>query len=311
MLNNPVWVDGQIVPGDQATVHIMTPSLHYGWGAYEGIRFHAAHQGGERDKSVFRARDHLARFRKSNHALGIELPFPDEELLAGIRALVGAADFYSGYLRPVSFLRPGVMSIFAQLGEPSVAIGCWEWLDYLKDNDHGLRVRTSSWVRSNPAAVPTAAKTTGGYLNPALARFSAVGTGEHETVLLNDRGRVAEAAAANVFLVVDGTVVTPPVSEGILPGITRDTVITLAGLEGMPVHQRPVEPAELWTADELFLTGTAMGVNGVVRLDGRLISSGAIGPVTTLLTNAYWHAVTGAKYIERNWTEHVETTADR
>lgn len=304
MLDQPVWIDGRIVPGGEAVVHVMTPSLHYGWGAYDGIRFHAA-QHTEYGSSVFRAADHVVRFRRSNRALGIDIGFSDAELLDAIRELVGRAPYRSGYLRPVSYLRPGKMSIFSQLSQPSVAIGCWEWPDYLTDTERGLRVRTSSVVRSNPAQVPTSAKTTGGYLNPALARFAAVGGDEHETILLNDRGRVAEAAAANVFLVTGGSVITPPVSEGILPGITRDTLIILARALGLVVTERPVDPGELWTADELFLTGTAMGINGVVRLDGRPIGDGTTGAVTGLLATAYRDAVTGAKYTEYSWTEPV------
>lgn len=303
MLDNPVWMDGRVVAGDEATVHLMTPSLHYGWGAYEGIRFHAAHDGG--GVSVFRACDHLARFRRSNRALGMDLPFDADELLAGITALVSRAGYRSGYLRPLSYLRPGKMSIFAQLSEVGVAIGCWEWPDYLVGTERGLRVRTSSVVRSNPAQLPTTAKTTGGYLNPALARAGAVHTGDHETIMLNDRGRVAEAAAANVFVVASGVLVTPPVEEGILPGITRDTVITLARADGIDVVERPVLPAELWTADELLLTGTAMGVNGVTTLDGRPVADGSVGPVTHALTKAYQDTVTGAGNPVPGWIHRV------
>lgn len=302
MLTNPVWLDGEVVPGERATVHIMTPSLHYGWGAYEGIRFHRGHHGG---KSIFRAADHLARFRRSNQVLGIESPFSGEELHDAIRELVAQAEFESGYIRPISYLRPGVMSIFAQLGQVSVAIGCWAWPNYLADAEQGIKVRTSSWVRNNPAQIPTSAKTTGGYLNPALARAAAVHSGDHETIMLNDRGRVAEAAAANVFVVRDGRIATPSADEGILPGITRDTIITLAELEGYEVERRPVLPAELSTADELFLTGTAMGVNGVLTLDGRPIGTGATGPITAALARAYQAAASGEKYHQFDWTDAV------
>lgn len=296
-----VWVDGRIVSGADATVHVMTPSLHYGWGAYEGIRFYPADAPGLSGPLGFRLVEHLRRLIASARALGMHVPYGEQELVEACAELVLRSGLSAGYLRPLVMLRPGAMSVAAQLDQVQVVIGCWRWSGYLPDADRGIRVRTSGWVRTGPAQIPPSVKSTGGYLNPSLARLEAVRGGDHEAILLNSAGRVAEASAANVFVVRDGVLVTPPIEEGILPGITRDSLLHLAADLGIPTQQRPLAPAELRTADEVLLAGTAMEVVAVTTVDGMPVGEGRPGPVYARLRAAFDDAVAGRLPGRRDW----------
>ncbi|WP_326952349.1 branched-chain amino acid transaminase [Amycolatopsis sp. NBC_01286] len=295
--DGPVWLDGRLVDSGDAVVHLMNPSTHYGWGAYEGIRFYPGRSG----PLVFRLREHVNRLFTSAQALGMRIPFTGREIVAACAELVERSGLSSGYLRPLVFLRPGVMSVAAQLDQVQVAIGCWEWAGYLPEAGGGIRVRVSGWVRSGPAQLPPSVKSTGGYLNPSLARLEAVRGGDHEAILLNQAGRVAEASAANVFAVVDGTLVTPPAEEGILPGITRDAVLTLADDLGIPTRERPLARIELRTAAEVLLAGTAMEVVAVTRLDGMPVGDERPGPVFGALRSAFDRAISGRLPAHRDW----------
>jgi branched-chain amino acid aminotransferase len=297
-----VWVDGRIVPGPEATTQLMTPSLHYGWGAYEGIRFYASRDPARPGPLCFRLDEHLARLENSARALGMRLPHERAGLVRACAELVLRSGLREGYLRPLVLLAPGAMSVAAQLDRVQVVIGCWAWSGYLPDADAGIRVRTSGWVRSGPAQLPPTVKSTGGYLNPSLARLEAVRSGDHEAILLNQAGRVAEACAANVFAVLDGVLVTPPVEEGILPGITRDAVLTMADDLGIPTLRRPLAPAELRIAAEVILAGTAMEVVAVTTLDGMPIGDGRAGAVFTSLRAAFDDAVAGVLPRHGDWT---------
>jgi branched-chain amino acid aminotransferase len=268
----PVWIDGEVVDGSRALVHVLTPSLHYGWGAYEGVRFYDTGEG----PAAFRLTAHLRRLRRSARALGLSLPYTDVELVSACADVVRASGLSAGYLRPLVFLGPGVMSVAGSLDRPRVAIGCWPWDAYLPPS--GVRVRTSGWVRSGPHMLPPDVKSTGGYLNASLARLDAVRSGAHEAIMLNAAGRVAEASAANVFVAVDGTLATPPLSEGILPGITRECVLDIAESLDIPVVQRPIAPSELRTADEVILAGTAVELVSVSELDGVTLPGGPLHP---------------------------------
>lgn len=304
----PVWLDGRIVGPAQATAPLMSPSLNYGWGAYEGIRFYPSADPTRPGPLGFRVLDHLRRLRNSARALGMIIPFTDEELLDACGELVRNSGLSAGYLRPLVVLAPGEMSVAAQLDSVQVAIGCWEWNGYLPDAAAGIRVRTSGWVRSGPAQLPPSVKSTGGYLNPSLARLEAVRSGDHEAILLNRDGRVAEAAAANVFAVLDGTLVTPPLSEGILAGITRDTLLILAREMGIPAQERPLAPAELRVASEVFLAGTAIEVARVSSLDGLPVGDG-LGPVFRALSAAFERTIHGLHPERRSWVSDMSAAA--
>lgn len=297
-----VWIDGRIVEGPEAKVHVMSPSLHYGWGAYEGIRFYTSHDPERPGPLIFRLSEHLRRLRDSSEALGMRLPHSEEELTSACVDLVRRSGLPEGYLRPLVMLRAGAMSVAGQIDDVSVVIGCWTWSGYVGGADTGISVRTSSWVRCGASQIPPSVKSTGGYLNPSLARMEAVRGGDHEAILLNQAGRVAEASAANVFAVIDGTLTTPPLDEGILPGITRDAVLTLAADAGMPTLCRPIEPEELHAAEELMLAGTAMELASVVRLDGKPVGQGRPGPWFTTLRAALDDAFHGRAADHREWS---------
>jgi branched-chain amino acid aminotransferase len=300
-----VWIDGTVVDSTDAVVHLMNPTMHYGWGAYEGIRFYASANPSLRGPLVFRLREHLRRLAASARALGMRVPYNEEELVVACADLVARSGLASGYLRPLVYLKPGAMSVAAQLDQVQVAIGCWPWPGYLPGGDEGIRVRTSGWVRSGPAQLPPSVKSTGGYLNPSLARLEAVRGGDHEAILLNLAGRVAEASAANVFAVIDGELVTPPVEEGILPGITRDALLHLAAHLGIPAAQRPLAPAQLRAADEGLLVGTAMEVVAVSTIDGMPVGEGKPGPVFGALRAAFDDVISGALPTRLDWVTDV------
>ncbi|MCS7476817.1 branched-chain amino acid transaminase [Umezawaea endophytica] len=299
----PVWIDGAVVPADRATVHVMTPTLHYGWGVYEGVRFYETARG----PSAFRLTAHLRRLRTSARALSMEIPYTDDELARACRDVVAVSGLSSGYLRPLVFLAEGAMSVAAQLDHVRVAIGCWSWPSYLGDQEAGIRVRTSGWVRSAPNAVPPSVKSTGGYVNASLARLDAVRSGAQEAIMLNAAGRVAEASAANVFIVVGGELATPPLSEGILPGITRDAVLAMADDLGVSVVERPIAPAELRVASEVMLAGTAVELTAVAVLDDVPLS--ADRPVFDELRARFDLAVQGGLPGREDWAEALTPDA--
>ncbi|AHH97806.1 branched-chain-amino-acid transaminase [Kutzneria viridogrisea] len=308
--SGPVWIDGQVVDGTDALVHVMNPSLHYGWGAYEGIRFYPSGTPELTGPLVFRLREHIRRLFNSSRALGMRIPYTEQELIRACADLALRSGLSSGYLRPLVFLRAGAMAVAAQLTDVQVAIGCWAWSGYLPDADKGIRVRTSGWVRSGPAQLPPSIKSTGGYINPSLARLEAVRGGDHEAILLNQAGRVAEASAANVFALLDGVLVTPPVEEGILPGITRDALLDLAADLGVPTQQRPLAPAELRMAEEVLLAGTAMELVAVTTLDGLPVGEGTAGPVFTALRAEFDKAISGQLPAHRDWVTDVTGVLD-
>jgi branched-chain amino acid aminotransferase len=299
-----------VVPGERAMTHLMTPSLHYGWGAYEGIRFYESRDPTSPGPLCFRLDEHLQRLDNSARALSMQIPYERCELVQACAQLVLGSGLRAGYLRPLVMLAPGAMSVAAQLDQVQVVIGCWAWSGYLPAVDQGIRVRTSGWVRSGPAQLPPSVKSTGGYLNLSLARLEAVRGGDHEAILLNQAGRVAEASAANVFVVLDDTLITPPIEEGILPGITRDSVLALAGDLGIAAVERPLAPAELRTADELILTGTAMEVVAVTTLNGMPVRDGKPGPVFTTLRAAFDDAIAGVLPGRSDWVTNLSTVAD-
>jgi branched-chain amino acid aminotransferase len=263
----PVWIDGTVVEANAAHVHIMTPSLHYGWGVYEGVRFYATQNG----PAAFRLTAHLERLRRSAKALGMNIPFTDAALVDACKQVVSRSGLAAGYIRPIVFLREGAMSVAAQLEDVRVAIGCWAWSSYLGSSSERIRVRTSGWTRSSPNSLPPSVKSTGGYINASLARLDAIRGGDQEAIMLNAAGRVAEASAANVFMVMEGELLTPPLSEGILPGITRDSIISMAQDIGINVIERPIAPAELRSASEIMLAGTAVEWVSVGTLDGQVL----------------------------------------
>ncbi|MFE3199852.1 branched-chain amino acid transaminase [Embleya sp. NPDC055664] len=296
-----IWMNGTLVPWADAKVHVLSNGLHYGTGVLEGTRAHATPRG----PAVFRLDDHLRRFRESAHILGFELPYDPAALHAATLELIAANGHDECYLRHLAHLGYGEMGPGFRPGLPvEVSIAGWEWHAYLGDSaERGVRLATSSWRRNDPNAMPPAAKATAGYLNSALAKTAALRAGYDEALLLNADGYVSECSAANVFAVREGVLCTPPPSAGALRGITQDTVLTLARDLGLEVRVQNLLRSDLYTAEEVLVTGTAAGVIPVASLDDREVGS---GPITRKIQAAYTAAVTGRDERYAHWLTLVD-----
>ncbi|NUW36161.1 branched-chain amino acid transaminase [Nonomuraea sp. SMC257] len=290
-----IWMDGTLVPWGEARVHVLSHALHYGTGVLEGTRAFDTDAG----PAVFRLREHLERLHRSARIVGMRVPYEVEELEAATLETVAANGHRACYIRHLVHRGYGELGLAARANPVVVSIATWDW----KATAAGLRLMTSSWRRNDQAAVPTAAKATGPYLNSVLAKAEAVEAGYDEAVLLNAAGQVSECTAANLFVVREGRISTPPSSAGALEGITQDTVERLAADLGMPVARRDVMRSDLYGADEVFLCGTAAGVAPVRSVDGRELA--APGPVTSSLAAAYTEAVHGRDPRYRHWLTPV------
>ncbi|MBD0710807.1 MULTISPECIES: branched-chain amino acid transaminase [unclassified Streptomyces] len=298
-----IWMDGELVPWDDAKVHVLTPSLHYGWGVYEGIRAYATASG----PAVFRLREHIARLRDSARVYLMELPWTDEELVSAVLELVRINGHESCYIRPIAYLGYGEMGVAPQLDSVRMSIAVWPWGSYLGDKaeTEGCRLIVSNWQRNSHQTVPPLAKATGAYVNSALAKVGALRAGYDDALMPTATGHIAEASAANLFLVRGGALVTPPVSDGILPGITRDSVITMARDLGLVVTERSVPRSEVYIADEAFLTGTAAEIVPVASVDERPVGAGGVGPVTKQLRDLFRDVVGGRHDGYAHWLERA------
>ncbi|ARX89155.1 branched-chain amino acid aminotransferase [Streptomyces alboflavus] len=294
-----IWMDGRLVAWDEAKVHVLTQSLHYGWAVYEGIRAHPAVDG---TLAVFRLRDHLARLVRSARVYRMEIPFSEDELATATTELIAAGGAGPRYVRPLVYLGYGHMGVALDLSAVRVTLAAWAWED---QPARAWRLMTSAWRRNHQDTIPPLAKATGAYLNSSLAKLAALGAGYDDALMLTSAGHLSEGSAANVFVVRSGVLHTPPVQDGILPGITRATVLDLARAAGIPVRERPLAHAEAYTADELFVTGTAIGVVPVESLDDRPTALPAPGPVTAALRDAYQDAVTGKNTPSADWLTPV------
>ncbi len=298
-----IWMDGKFVPWDQAHVHVLTPSLHYGWGVYEGVRAYATPDG----PAVFRLRDHLKRLHNSARVYMMDPGWTVDELTEASLELLRRTGLESGYLRPIVYLGYGAMGVAPALESARVAIAAWPWGSYLGEKaDHeGCRLVVSSWQRNGIHAVPPLAKATGAYVNSALAKTAAVRAGYDDALMLTPTGHVSEASAANIFAVRDGELITPPISDNILAGVTRDTVITLARDLGFTVKEQSLTRSELYVADEAFLTGTAAEIVPVASVDDRPTTAAGCGPITKQLRDAFNDVVRGRNSAYRHWLEYV------
>ncbi len=288
-----IWMDGTLVDWADATTHVLSHGLHYGTGAFEGIRAYPTPQG----VAVFRLREHMARLLRSCKILMIEVPYTLDELVDAVAATVRANDLVNGcYIRPLVFLGYGEMGVNPLPAPVRVAIAAWPWGAYLGEEGlaRGVRMKISSWQRHDPNAMPTAAKGTGMYLNSGLAKMEAIKAGYDEAIMLGPDGRISECTGENLFVVRDGVVLTPqPSAAGALPGITQDTVVSLATDLGYEVRFETLIRTDLYLADEAFLTGTAAEVVPISSVDDRTVGDGAPGPITTRLQQTYFQAVRG------------------
>lgn len=299
MTAKTIWMDGELVDWDQATVHVTSFGLHYGIGFFEGIRCHSTPAG----PAIFRLTDHIGRLRRSAAIYGIALPRPAQELAEACKLVVSANGLTDCYLRPLVFLGEGANPLRASYRAAVIATTHGPLIGEPKRE--GVTAKVSSFRRLAADSIPPAAKATGQYLNAFLAQSEALQSGCDEAILLNDRGFVTDGWAHNVFVVLDGALVTPPVNAGALPGITRDTLMTLARQNGIAVLERDLVRSDLYLADECFLTGTAAGMVPVVRVDGRTVGAGQPGPLTEKLSEHLTAVTHGAVTDHPEWREYL------
>lgn len=278
-------MDGKLVPWDEGRVHLLTHSLHYGLGVFEGTRAYEQKTGGT---AVFRLRDHLLRFKQSARIVRLDLPFDHEAMEKATLDLIAANRQESCYLRHLAFIGSGSMGVDPGDNPVRLAIASWKWGAYLGEEGlrRGVRLAVSTHARLSFASSFGRAKATGNYITAVLAKREAVLRGYDDCVMLDANGYVAESSGANLFIVRDGVIKTPP-PPGILPGITRDTVQWLAAQRGWEVQQMPFARDEMYSADEVFLTGTAAEVTPVREVDDRMIGDGVPGPYTMEFQKAY------------------------
>ena len=297
-----IWINGDFVRWEDAKVHVLSHGLHYGTGVFEGIRAYET----ERGTAIFRNRDHLERLERSAQLYYMELPYSAEELRGAIHELIRRNELRSCYIRPLAFRGYGEMGLYAQTAPIEVIIAVWPWGAYLGEEGKrsGIRAKLSSWRRISPDSLIPHSKASGQYLNSILAKTESVKAGYEEAILLDARGNVCEGSGENVFLVCDGTLVTPGHTSAILDGITRRSVIQIAGDLGYPVEERDVARAELYLADEVFLTGTAAELVPVREIDDHDL--GPPGEVTRVIQAKLDDALRGRAQEYLEWLEVVE-----
>jgi len=294
-----IWMDGELIDWGDATVHVTSFGLHYGIGFFEGIRCYPTPAG----PAIFRLIDHVRRLRRSAAIYGVGLPRPLEEVTAACKLVVSANGLTECYLRPIVFLGEGPNPLAATFRTAIIATENGPLIGEPKRD--GVKARISSFHRMQSTSIPPAAKAAGQYLNAFLAQTEALFSGADEAILLNDRGFVTDGWAHNVCIVRDGALLTPPVSAGALPGITRDTIMTLAAEDGVAVREHDLVRSDLYLADECFLTGTAAGVIPVTSVDGRTVGEGKPGPLTRRLSEALTAVTHGATDEHPEWREHL------
>jgi len=284
-----IWMDGEFVDWRDATIHVLTPTLHYGWGVFEGIRAYETDRG----PAVFQHRAHMERLHKSARILEMEIPYSVDELMAATRELIRVNGPKSCYVRPIAYLGYGEMGLNPLPSTVKVAIAVWPWGSYLGAAGlaNGVRAKTSSWIRIGANMIPTQSKCCGVYINSSLAKVEALKAGYEEAILLNEHGNVAEGTGENVFMVSDGVLMTPPLTAGILEGVTRNAVITFARDLGMRFVETDLLRHDLYLADEAFFTGTAAEVVPIRSIDEREL--GAPGAVTKQLQDLFFNVVKG------------------
>ena len=297
-----VWMNGELVDWDNATVHVLTHALHYGTGVFEGVRCYDTARG----PAVYRLSDHYRRMERSARIFQMEIPYSVEELVRGTFDVIKANGLKECYVRPMAFRGfGGEMGVNPAANPVEVTIAVWAWGAYLGEEavTKGIRVTFSSWRRGDPNIIPPSAKATGAYLNACMAKLEATQAGFDEAIMLNPNGRIAEATGQNLFVVRNGEVLTPPLVDGPLPGITRESVMQLARDQGTPVHETSLNRADLYTADELFLTGSATEVIPICEVDGRKFQ---LGPITESLQQRYSDICHGRDEKYLDWLDFVE-----
>jgi branched-chain amino acid aminotransferase len=298
-----LWMNGELVEYEKATFHFLTPVAHYGAGVFEGIRCYATPHG----PAVFRLREHIERLWDSALVFGFRsLPYTVEQLIAAVKQTVKANGFSECYIRPLVYLTDGGWNLNVDTGKAGVGVAVWEWNNYLGEEalEKGVRANISSFTRHHPNVMLTKAKISGNYANSILAKTESVRLGFDEAILLDPQGYVAECTGENIFVVQKGVIYTPP-TMAILEGITRDSLIKLAGDLGYRLVEQPLSRDQLYIADEVFVSGTAAECIGLREIDFRVIGTGKTGPVTKALQHAFHAAIHGDHPRSAEWLDYV------
>lgn len=298
-----IWYDGEMVEWRNATTHVLTHSLHYGMGVFEGVRAYETPAG----TAIFRLKEHTDRLFESAHIMGMKIPYTRDEINAATMAAVRDNKLKSAYIRPLAFYGSEGMGIRADNLRVHVIVAAWHWGAYMGEEalKTGIRIRTSSFTRHHVNITMTRAKSSGAYVNSMLALQEAVSAGADEALLLDPEGYVAEGSGENIFIVKNGIIYTPEVTA-CLNGITRNTILTLAGEMNIPVVEKRITRDEVYIADEAFFTGTAAEVTPIREVDGRQIGCGSRGPVTGKLQSAYFDLVSGKTDAHSEWRTLVK-----
>ena len=290
-----IWMNGELVDWDKAQVHVLTHTLHYGTGVFEGIRAYATPDG----PAVFRLTDHIKRLFNSAHIMGMDIPYTVDELIAATKATVASTGLDACYIRPLAYYGYGEMGLNTLPCTTDVAIACWPWAPFLGHD--AVRMKVSSWTRHDHNTMPPAAKTVGNYVNSSLAKVEALKAGYDEAIMLAPNGLVAECTGENIFAVRNGIIITPPLSAGALEGITQSSVMTIARDLGMDIRVDNLARSDLYIAEEIFVCGTAAEISAVRSVDDREVP--APGPMTTAIAEVYIDAANGRVDRYKDWNE--------
>jgi len=301
-----IWYDGKFVPWREATTHVLTHTLHYGAGVFEGVRAYKTDQG----TAIFRLHDHTERLFNSAKIIGMPMPFSVEEINQAQIDVINKNELSYGYMRPMCFYGSEGMGLRADNLKTHCIVAAWEWGSYLGEDNmkNGIRVKTSSYSRHHVNVAMCKAKLNGNYVNSMLALNEALHDGYDEALLLDVDGFVAEGSGENVFIVKKGSLYTPELTSA-LDGITRKTIISLADVIGIPVIEKRITRDEMYTADEAFFTGTAAEVTPIRELDNRMIGDGVRGEITTKLQSMYFDSVYGRHNYDESWLSYVTLMA--
>lgn len=297
-----IWINGELVRWNEAKVHFLTHALHYGTGIFEGIRCFNTAEG----PAIFRLKEHITRLFESAKIYMMKMPYTPTEVVEAVKTTVSANKLEECYIRPLAYYSHGEMGLNPLPNKVDLGIAAWPWGNYLGDKaeKEGVRCQVSSWRRVHSSSMPPQAKSTSNYANASMAKIEALKAGYDEAIMLNMDAMVAEASAENIFRVKDGILSTPPASAGVLRGITRDTIIRFARDSGIVFQRSDISREELYTSDELFLTGTAADVTPVSEVDGRKIGNG-VWPITQQLREAYADIVHGRNQKYAKWLDPI------
>ena len=298
-----IWMNGKLVPFKNAKVHVLTHALHYSTAVFEGIRCYNTPNG----SAVFRLDEHADRFFNSAKMYSMNIPYSKQQIKNAIIQTVKASTLKECYIRPIAYYGYGTMGLTPTLNKIDVAIACWEWKigESKAGKISGARCKVSSWIRIDSCSQPMKAKAASNYANAALARVEALKDGYDESIMLNNQGKVAEGSAENIFIVKNNQIFTPPLTAGILEGITRDSVIRIIEENGKEVIEKDLDREDLYVADEVFMTGTAAEVKSVTEIDQITIGNGKLGSRTRELQKLFMNVVMGKDERFLSWLKYI------